>query len=202
MEGVMQIITVLYILIFTYCSVVYCALVIKPYDKNRDKQFVASLISSDPIFNHGLDGMIDALDVSEVDAFTDAMIQEQLFLLRPFYYLFKAFGLSKFFQYVYVAYEDDQPVGFIRWHCKPLVKVAIIHQLAVAAEYRCKGYGQQLLQTALDDAHTQRLRMVMLGTLPDRLAARHLYEKNGFIKEVKGNGKLLHYYKYLTAEEV
>lgn len=68
----------------------------------------------------------------------------------------------------YAEFEDADAAG--------------IRMLAVAPAARSKGAGRALTQACLERARADGFRVVVLHTMASAIAARHLYEKMGFVR--------------------
>jgi ribosomal protein S18 acetylase RimI-like enzyme len=91
---------------------------------------------------------------------------------------------------VLLALADDQPVGVAvcfsglsTFRAKPLLNV---HDLAVLPQYRGRGIGRALLQTAEDHARQKGCCKLTLEVLDDNTRARALYRRFGFRDFVLG----------------
>ena len=85
---------------------------------------------------------------------------------------------------VLLAFADDAAigiavcfVGFSTFRARPLLN---IHDLAVLPQYRGKGVGRALLQTAEDYARRQGCCRLTLEVLESNSGARELYRRFGF----------------------
>jgi diamine N-acetyltransferase len=80
-------------------------------------------------------------------------------------------------------YEDDEPVGFLMYGQDPDDGQLWIIRMMIDAAHQGNGYGRAAMQLVLE-----RLRNaashdnVMIGWVPDNLAAGRLYESLGFRK--------------------
>lgn len=74
--------------------------------------------------------------------------------------------------------DDDTMLGYIMYH-RVLDECAIVN-FAIDPPMQGKGYGQVLLQKAIQRIVSQHIRFVYLDVRISNAAARHLYEKMGF----------------------
>lgn len=81
----------------------------------------------------------------------------------------------------WIALADDRVVGTIA-----LLDIgsrqAALRKMFVHADFRgsARGVAQQLLRTLIDQARSNRIREIFLGTTPFFQAAHRFYEKHGF----------------------
>lgn len=73
----------------------------------------------------------------------------------------------------------NKPVGFVAYFMRELLEGFILY-LAVAQEYRGKGYSRKLLTYAMDDLKKHGARIIRLQTRVDNKQARSLYSSFGF----------------------
>ncbi len=91
----------------------------------------------------------------------------------------------------YIAYNDqDIPVGTMRW--RDLGDVIKIERVSVLKEYRNKGYGEKLMNCALDDLKLITTKPIILHS---QLLAIPLYERLSFEKygEIFYEAEIPHY---------
>lgn len=77
--------------------------------------------------------------------------------------------------------DDGNVCGFIDVTESEWNQVAYINNFAIAPAYRRKGLGTRLMQTALDWARKQKLRVAMLDTSTKDYPAICFYQKHGFV---------------------
>ncbi len=83
---------------------------------------------------------------------------------------------------IWTAVKEDRVVGSIAIDGEELGPgFSHLRWFVVGDEMRGRGVGQRLLQTALDFSDTQGFEETHLWTFAGLHAARHLYEKNGFV---------------------
>ena len=86
---------------------------------------------------------------------------------------------------LWVAVRDDTVVGSAA--LRDLGEGAVLlKRMYLRPDQRGRGLGKQLLALALDWARANEMRVVRLDTSERMVAARHLYEANGF-KRVPGD---------------
>ncbi len=87
---------------------------------------------------------------------------------------------------IFVALEDDEPVGFAQLY--PLIssgraiKNWVLNDLYVAPDHRKKGIGEALIKTAKEFAASTGAKFIQLETAFDNFTAQRLYENTGFKK--------------------
>lgn len=169
---------------------------IEPYNQVRDEQFIKDIVASDltPEFTR-----LDELNTTKLDLYSDPLLQP-LNLFGRLRLKFDRWVKGPYQQEIYVATEDNKPVGFIRWYFQPS-KQGFIHQMAVSVAYRNKGYGKALLQKVIERAQEQTIKEINLNTSDEFKDAQKLYEKMGFIKTDEyqspwANNKVTIAYKY------
>ncbi len=77
--------------------------------------------------------------------------------------------------------DDGAVRGFIDVTESEWNRAAYINNFAIAPAYRRKGWGTRLMQTALDWARQQKLRVAMLDTSTKDYPAICFYQKHGFV---------------------
>jgi GNAT superfamily N-acetyltransferase len=84
-------------------------------------------------------------------------------------------------QYVWVAEQDGQPVGFVTYSCGAN-KVGRMGNNAVHPDYQGRGIASMLYERALDGMRVKGMRAarVYTGGDPAHAPARRAYEKAGF----------------------
>jgi ribosomal protein S18 acetylase RimI-like enzyme len=98
---------------------------------------------------------------------------------------------------IFVALDENQvPVGFTQLFPKyssvRAVKNWILNDLYVDANFRRKGIGQKLVETATAFAAADEAKFVQLETAIDNYTAQSLYEALGFKKQEPETGFLLY----------
>jgi len=90
---------------------------------------------------------------------------------------------------VFVAYADQEPVGFVlNYHSFSSVsqgKIIVLNDLFVAKEYRKYGLGKKLIDQVIALARETGAVRIDLGTAKDNFTAQSLYEKIGFVKDTE-----------------
>jgi ribosomal protein S18 acetylase RimI-like enzyme len=88
---------------------------------------------------------------------------------------------------IYVAFIEDQPVGFAQLYPKyssmRAVKNWIVNDLYVDEAYRKQGVASQLINTVTHFAKANNARFVQLETQKENYTAQSLYESIGFIQQ-------------------
>lgn len=143
---------------------------VEPYKQTRDKRFIKKLAAKE--FGNFGDWSLDKCNETKTSE-------------------------SEIYQ-IYVACENNKPVGFIFWSFTPTRLIqhkdsstqelkknsgdGFIHHLAIGEEHRKKGHAQALIKKVIEQAQEQGVTKIILFTTYDRMAAQYLYEKIGFIK--------------------
>ena len=88
---------------------------------------------------------------------------------------------------VFIAYDEGRGVGFVQLYptfsSVSMKKSWVLNDLYVIASARKKGFGEKLLQKAIEFAEETGAKGLSLETGEDNLTAQRLYEKIGFKKE-------------------
>jgi ribosomal protein S18 acetylase RimI-like enzyme len=88
---------------------------------------------------------------------------------------------------VFIAYDERNPVGFVQLYptfsSVSMKKSWILNDLFVNASARKRGFGENLIQRAINFAHETGAKGLSLETGSDNATAQRLYEKIGFKKE-------------------
>jgi ribosomal protein S18 acetylase RimI-like enzyme len=88
---------------------------------------------------------------------------------------------------VFIAFEEGKAVGFVQLYptfsSVSMKRSWILNDLYVSASARKKGFGEKLLQKAIEFAEETGAKGLSLETGEDNLTAQRLYEKIGFKKE-------------------
>ncbi|MFP7298809.1 GNAT family N-acetyltransferase [Neobacillus niacini] len=96
---------------------------------------------------------------------------------------------------VFIAYDEGFAAGFVQLYptfsSVSMKKSWILNDLYVDTSARKKGYGEKLIQKAIEFAKETGAKGLSLETGEDNLNAQRLYEKIGFIKES-------HYFYYFS----
>lgn len=77
----------------------------------------------------------------------------------------------------FINYVEINPPFFLKWF---MTKKGVIHLMGVDTNCKHKGYGRALLKYALEYFKDMDLKSVHLMVKTENLAARKLYEKEGF----------------------
>jgi len=81
---------------------------------------------------------------------------------------------------IFVAECDGQIVGYITTFCDPEHGMGNIPNLAIDADFRGKGLGKLLIQTALDHFRSQGMSHARIETLAQNQIGQTLYPAIGF----------------------
>jgi ribosomal protein S18 acetylase RimI-like enzyme len=88
---------------------------------------------------------------------------------------------------VFIAYEEGNGVGFVQLYptfsSVSMKRSWILNDLYVNASARKKGFGEKLLQKAIEFAEKTGAKGLFLETGQENVTAQRLYEKIGFKKE-------------------
>ena len=88
---------------------------------------------------------------------------------------------------VFIAYEEGKAVGFVQLYptfsSVSMKRSWILNDLYVNASARKKGFGEKLLQKAIEFAEETGAKGLFLETGQENETAQRLYEKIGFKKE-------------------
>jgi ribosomal protein S18 acetylase RimI-like enzyme len=88
---------------------------------------------------------------------------------------------------IFIAYDASNPVGFVQLYptfsSVGMKKSWILNDLYVNASVRKKGFGEKLINTAIEFAKETGAKGLLLETGRDNETAQRLYEKIGFKKE-------------------
>lgn len=99
------------------------------------------------------------------------------------------FKINSDLNLIYIAYEDNKPVGYIQgyyvFNVTHLFKTYYINTLFVYEEYRNRGIATSLINTFIDEAKKNDCKYVTITNYADNIEAKKLYSKFGFdvIKE-------------------
>jgi len=96
-------------------------------------------------------------------------------------------------QTIKLLYVDDKPAGFIAYHKKKFYE-AMIHFLAIDQDFRSRGYGQKLMEHAINDLKKRGVAKITLVTRTANYPARAIYKKAGFKELWETNGFV--YFEY------
>ncbi|NWQ43193.1 GNAT family N-acetyltransferase [Bacillus sp. EB106-08-02-XG196] len=88
---------------------------------------------------------------------------------------------------VFIAYDESNPIGFVQLYptfsSVSMKRSWVLNDLYVNASARKKGFGEKLIQKAIEFAEETGAKGLALETGQDNIAAQRLYEKIGFKKE-------------------
>jgi ribosomal protein S18 acetylase RimI-like enzyme len=88
---------------------------------------------------------------------------------------------------VFIAYDEENAVGFVQlyptYSSVSMKRSWILNDLYVNTSARKKGFGEKLIQSAIEFAEETGAKGLSLETGEDNLTAQRLYEKIGFKKE-------------------
>lgn len=97
---------------------------------------------------------------------------------------------------IFAAIADDTPAGFTQlyptYSSVRVRKNWILNDLYVDEDYRKKGIGEMLIQTAMAFAKADGAAYLQLETATDNHTAQRLYEAIGFEKQEPGAGFFLY----------
>lgn len=95
--------------------------------------------------------------------------------------------LTKNESVIYLAYHNQQPVGFVQLYpifsSVSMQQTWLLNDLFVTDTSRKKGIGQALLSAAANFGKQRQAKWLLLQTGALNSTAQQLYEKNGWIKE-------------------
>ncbi|ACJ29082.1 Histone acetyltransferase HPA2-like acetyltransferase [Shewanella piezotolerans WP3] len=90
---------------------------------------------------------------------------------------------------VFIAYIDNQPVGFVlNYHTfssVALARVIVLNDLFISASHRKHGIANKLIENVIELAKVSHSVRIDLGTAIDNYTAQALYEKIGFVKDTE-----------------
>ena len=149
---------------------------ITPYDDNKDKQFVMSIIVEHPNF------------LSYEFAGKPAGTTEKY--------------LTQTNHYTFILRKNNNPIGFINFAIKEKSnstdKLGSIDLLGIDKNNQKKGYGLILIEYALKKLKELNVSEVSLIVNKENVKAQRIYEKIGFIADSKSdNLRVWHYTKKL-----
>jgi len=81
---------------------------------------------------------------------------------------------------VLVAVQHNAPAGYLTCHCRPNAS-GHIGLLAVSDNWRCKGLGMALVQSALSYFHSKGISDVSVVTQGRNGPSQRLYQRSGFL---------------------
>ncbi len=82
----------------------------------------------------------------------------------------------------YIIYNNDTPIGMGLYYDEPELDAYIFSELFIDARYQGKGYGKEATQMVLDAMKADgEYNKVVLCYIEGNEAAKHLYEKFGFV---------------------
>ena len=88
---------------------------------------------------------------------------------------------------IYIAYEEENPVGFIQLYpifsSVSMEPMYILNDLFVDSSFRNTGVGEALIHKAKNLCVEQNSKGMVLETQPSNKRAQGLYEKVGFVKD-------------------
>ena len=90
---------------------------------------------------------------------------------------------------VFVAEDDGKVIGYISTRLDREAGKGRIPNLAVDEAARGRGLGRRLMEHALDYFRREGMAFVMIETMADNAAGRHLYPSCGFVEA----GRQIHY---------
>ena len=91
--------------------------------------------------------------------------------------------LSENRNYLYAAFADDQPVGFLLAYRLPRVDrdqdMVYLYEICVLPQHRRRGIGTKMIQLFKEECHFSKIMQIWVGTETGNAAARALYESTG-----------------------
>ena len=84
-----------------------------------------------------------------------------------------------------VIEESDKVIGYAVWDTNARLSQGHILNLAIHMDERRMGKGSMLLSSILDHLRTNNIRTCQLEVRESNVAARALYESNGFVASTK-----------------
>lgn len=81
---------------------------------------------------------------------------------------------------IFVAEADGQVIGYITARVDAETKIAGIPNLGVRPEYRGRGLGRTLIETAIRYAEESGMHYIRIETLAHNAVGQHLYPSCGF----------------------
>ncbi|WP_438310593.1 GNAT family N-acetyltransferase [Sporosarcina sp. FA9] len=131
------------------------------------------------------------------------VLAELLDLYRKFYHQESNIAAAKDFieerltneeSVIFITFHEEKAVGFAQlfpsFSSVSLKRIWILNDLYVKADYRGKGYGEDLVNHSILFAKDTDAKGVLLETNVQNETAQRLYEKIGFTKETN------HFYFY------
>ncbi len=141
------------------------SILITPYDENKDKQFVMSIINEHPSFlSYEFEGK-------------PAGTSEKYLTQKD--------------HYTYLLRKNNDPIGFINVSIKEknnsTDKICSIDLLGIDKNKQKRGYGLLLIEYVLKKLRELNVSEVSLIVNKDNLKAQRLYERIGFIADSKSD---------------
>lgn len=158
---------------------------VEKYNSEYHEDFVKNLIVHAAL---PLQERIDELNAAQIPVVPHVEYEQAPWYAKPII-AFSAWMEGSCNQELYVACEDGEPVGFIRWFFRTS-GYGVIAQFAVAAEYRKRGHGAALLQKTLDEATQKSIIKISTKVNAESADIQRLYRRMGFIKEGECNSKV------------
>ncbi|MBN1996670.1 GNAT family N-acetyltransferase [candidate division KSB1 bacterium] len=90
---------------------------------------------------------------------------------------------------IFVAEEENSPIGYVTTQIDPEIKIGSIPNLAVLPEHRKAGIGRALIDAAIGYIREQGLKLVRIETLDTNSVGKYFYPAYGF-KEI---ARQIHY---------
>lgn len=118
-------------------------------------------------------------------SFMHMELYQKLYNFKPIFEKYLLMGLTEFIKnpegsQLWVATNGDKIVGSIAI-CKVDEHTAQLRWFLIDPQYHGQGLGHQIIETALDFCKDQGYAHVFLWTADLLSAAKHLYEKFGFV---------------------
>lgn len=83
-----------------------------------------------------------------------------------------------------VLQAESTTVGFVNYAALDGYSGGLLHLIGVDKEYQKRGFGKRLLSHAVKELEKLRLSSIFLMVKRDNIAARSLYEREGFVTRV------------------
>ncbi len=149
---------------------------ITPYDNNKDKKFVMSIIDACPNF-------LSYEFAGKPEGTTEKCLTQNN-------------------HYTFILRKNNRPIGFVNFAVKEKTnstdKLASIDLLGIEKKNNQKGYGLLLIEYALKKIKELNVSEISLIVNKENVKAQRLYEKMGFIADSKFDKlRVWHYTKKL-----
>lgn len=92
----------------------------------------------------------------------------------------------------YIIYNDDTPIGMGLYHDEPKRNAYIFSEFFINAQHQGKGYGEEATRMILDAMKADgKYSKVILCYIQGNKAAKHLYEKFGFVETGRDEDEII-----------